>query len=141
MRVPRLMQQYAVDQWEKIEGSRMEWVRKNQKTIRAGMYQGLIDAQEQGDLVNAGRKVILPPTVYGSPRFYCEAFQNAMAIVRTLGKPDIFITFTCNLRWKEIKEALHPGEQPHDRPDITCRVFKQKYDSLMNDLIKKEVLS
>ena len=117
----------------------MEWVCNNQKTICVEKYQGLIDAQEQGDLVNAGRKIILPPTVYGSPRFYCEAFQNALVIVRTLGMPDIFVTFTCNPRRREIKEALNPGEQPHDCPDIACRVFKQKYDALMDDLIKKEI--
>ena len=136
----KMMQQYAVDQWAKIEGSRLEWVRKNQKTIRAEKYQGLINAAFAGDNVDVGIKVILPATIYGSPRFYSEAFQDAMAIVRYFGKPDIFITFTCNPKWSEITTALHPGEQTHDRPDLSCRVFTQKYDALMDDLLKKEIL-
>ena len=47
-------------------------------------------------MVNVGRKVILPPTIYGSPRFYSEAFIDAMTIVRKFGKPEYFITFTTN---------------------------------------------
>jgi len=54
----RLMQQYAVDSWAKIEGSRMQWVQQNQKTIRAEKYQGLIDAIAVGDANVAGRRVI-----------------------------------------------------------------------------------
>ena len=140
MKMRKLMQQYAVDQWAKIESSRLYWARHNQKTIRAEKYQGLLDAAHAGDTVNVGRKIILPPTIYGSPRFYSEAFQNAMAIVRHLGKPDIFITFTCNPKWPEITSALNAGEKPCDRPDLTCRVFKLKYESLMDDIIKKQIL-
>lgn len=138
-RLRKLLQQYAVDQWAKIEASRLEWAYKNQKTIRAEKYNGLIDAIHNADRVNVGRKIILPPTIYGSPRFYSEAFQDAMAIVRHLGKPDLFITFTCNPKWPEITEALNDGEQSCDRPDLCCRVFKLKFDSLMDDLIKKHI--
>ena len=35
MRSRRLMQQFAVDQWGKIECSRMHWVRTHQSSIRA----------------------------------------------------------------------------------------------------------
>ena len=71
--------------------------------IRADKYQGLIDALFQDDTVNVGKKIILPPSVYGSPRFYAEAFQDAMAIVRHYGKPLSFITFTTNPKWPEIE--------------------------------------
>lgn len=49
----RLTQQSAVDQWAKIEGSRLDWVCQNQKSIRAEKYQGLLDAfrQDMLDLV------------------------------------------------------------------------------------------
>eukprot|EP00095_Tigriopus_kingsejongensis_P006864 snap_masked-scaffold2772_size12454-processed-gene-0.0 protein:Tk06864 transcript:snap_masked-scaffold2772_size12454-processed-gene-0.0-mRNA-1 annotation:"PREDICTED: uncharacterized protein LOC101255235" len=47
------MQQYAVDQWAKIEGSRLDWVRHNQKSIRAEKYKGLLDAASDGELVAA----------------------------------------------------------------------------------------
>ena len=134
MKSRRLMQQYAVDQFAKIEGSRLDWVRNNQRAIRAEKYSGLIDANGQNDLQNAGRRIILPPTVYGSPRFYHEKFQDAMAIVRKFGKPDLFLTFTCNPQWQEIQEALNEGESYTDRPDLCVRVFKMKMDELLSDL-------
>ena len=63
-----------------------------------------------------------------------------MALVRHFGKPDYFITMTCNPKWKEIEEGLFPGEQLKDRPDLAARVFKMKYDSLLHDLLKEDIL-
>lgn len=63
-----------------------------------------------------------------------------MTLVRKFGKPDYFITFTCNPKWPEIQSALHHGEQPSDRPDICARVFKLKLNALMDDLTKKGCL-
>ena len=140
MRCRRLMQTYAVDMWCKIEAARLHWAKTHQKEIKAEKYSGLLDAIAQNDLQNAGRKIILPPTIYGSPRFYQKCFQNAMALVRHFGKPDYFITMTCNPKWKEIQQGLFPGETVKDRPDLAARVFKMKYDSLMNDLLKECVL-
>ena len=108
-------------------------------TIRAEKYRVLIDAVHAGDVARVGTKIVLPPTIYGSPRFYAECFQNAMAIVRTFGKPDLFISFTCNPKWNEITSALNDGEHACDRPDLTARVFKMKFDALMDDLIKRHV--
>jgi Helitron helicase-like domain at N-terminus len=36
--------------------------------------------------------------------------QDAVAIVRRYGKPDLFITFTCNPCWPEIAAELLPGQ-------------------------------
>ena len=47
---------------------------------------------------------------------------------------------TCNPNWPEIKEQLKQGQTAQDRPDLVARVFKQKKDQLMNDLIVGEVL-
>ncbi len=49
---------------------------------------------------------------------------DAMAIIGKFGPPDLFITFTCNPNWTEITENPMDGESPHDRPDLTARVFK-----------------
>ncbi|GFR71486.1 ATP-dependent DNA helicase PIF1 [Elysia marginata] len=131
----KLTELYAVDQWAKVEAGRLDWVRRNKKALRVEKYQGLLDAVQAGDVNEIGVKVILPSTIYGSPRFYSEAFQDAMAIVRHLGKPDIFITFTCNSKW-----SLNPQEQACDRPDLSCRIFKQKFDALMDDILKSKIL-
>ncbi|XP_016206591.2 uncharacterized protein LOC107646964 [Arachis ipaensis] len=51
---------------------------------------------------------------------------------------DLFITFTCNSEWPEIKRLLDPLHlKPVDRPDIVCRMFKIKLDMLIKYL-KKE---
>jgi hypothetical protein len=53
-------------------------------------------------------------------------FLDAMAIVQRWGKPDYFITMTCNPYWEEITEKLLPGQTPQDRPDLVARVYKAK---------------
>ena len=99
----------------------------------------MLDAASTGDIAQVGNKIILPPTITGSPRFYVEKYQDAMAIVRKFGKPTIFITMTCNPEWSDIKESLNPGETAYDRPDIATRVFKLKNDMLLKDIEKNEI--
>jgi hypothetical protein len=53
-----------------------------------------------------GKVFILPATFTGSPRHMHKYAQDAMAYVRNYGRPDLFITFTCNSAWHEIKGAL-----------------------------------
>ena len=66
-------------------------------------------------------------------------YQDAMAVVRKYGKPDLFITITCNPTWKEIKEELLPGQKAEDRPDITSRVFKLKLQDIEQEIIKNGI--
>jgi len=47
-----------------------------------------------------------------------ERSQDAMTYVRHYGRPDLFITFTCNTKWIEIESCLHDGQKPQDRHDI-----------------------
>jgi hypothetical protein len=72
------------------------WVRRNQQTLRANLYQGLLEQVGGDDEAPAGRMVILPPSFTGGPRYMTSLYRDAMAIVRKLGKPDLFITMTCN---------------------------------------------
>lgn len=62
--------------------------------------------------------------------------QDAMTYIRALGRPDLFITFTCNQNWEEIKILLLLGQTSMHRHDITARVFTQKLKSLMNLIIQ-----
>jgi hypothetical protein len=68
-----------------------------------------------------------------------QLYHDAMAIVRTRGKPDLFITMTCNPKWPEVTEALLPGQNEQERPDLLARVFKLKLDELLHDLYKSHV--
>ena len=58
-----------------------------------------------------------------------QKYQDSMTIAYNFGKPDLFITMTCNPNWKEIKENLNPGEEAMDRPDIVARVFDLAFDN------------
>jgi len=68
-----------------------------------------------------------------------EYTQDAMAYVRLYGRPDLFITFTCNPNWPEIKEYLMPGQTANDRYDLISRVFRHKLVKLM-ELIEKHMV-
>ena len=135
----RLTQQYITDQFAKVERARMNWAHLNQKTIKAEKYKGLLDAHDNGDIASAGKRVILPPSISYSPRWYTERYQDAMTIVRHAGKPDLFVTFTCNPKWPEIQQSLHEGESAFDRPDICARVFNLKAKELIDDIVKNGI--
>ena len=101
--------------WAKIEAYKLNWVKHNQKTIRAETYKGLVDAiNKDDDASNVGQRIILPSSIYGSPRWYTKAFQDAMATVRQYGAPDLFITFSCNPKHRAITDSLLPGQTSQD---------------------------
>ena len=130
----RLFQQYLTDMWAKIESSRIDWHSRNQDKLRTDLYRGLVDAIASGDGDKAGRRVILPSSFTGGPRHMMGLYQDAMAIVRKFGKPHLFVTFTCNPMWPEIKKALEQGQMAVDRGDIVSRLFSLKKDALMDDI-------
>lgn len=68
-----------------------------------------------------------------------QCVQDAMTYVRKYGRPDLFITFTCNPQWADIKDNLFDGQKPTDRHDITARVFRQKLKALMDLIVKLQV--
>ncbi|XP_058797566.1 uncharacterized protein LOC131667852 [Phymastichus coffea] len=63
-----------------------------------------------------------------------------MAILNETGKPDIFLTMTCNPNWSEITDNLLPGQQVADRPDLVARVFDLKKDYLLDIVVKKSFI-
>jgi hypothetical protein len=67
-----------------------------------------------------------------------QRFLNAMAIVQRFGKPDYFITMTCNLYREEITSNLEPGQEPQDRPELVARVYRAKLRDLKDLLIKRK---
>lgn len=137
----KLFQQFVVDQYLRIERQNLAYIRHNQRQLRAECYQGLVDAlQDQDRDQRIGRRIVLPATVIGSPRFMQQRYQDSMAIVRAKGKPDLFITMTCNPRWPEIAQHLLSHQTAQDRPDLCTRVFHAKLHAMLDDLVKKKVL-
>jgi ATP-dependent DNA helicase PIF1 len=138
----RLFQQFAVDTYIKIESSRLDFIRKNQDRLRADLYQGLVDSMLDGDIraEKVGKRTVLSPSFIGGPRDMRRRYMDAMALVRKFGKPDIFLTMTCNPNWDEIRTELLPGQTPQDRSDLVVRVFHAKLQELKHRLTKHDIL-
>ncbi|KAE9002551.1 hypothetical protein PR001_g18217 [Phytophthora rubi] len=82
-----------------------------------------------------GKRIVLPSTHSGSRRAMYKSYQYSMAIVREYGKPDVFVTMTCNPTWEEIEEKIpEPNQSAQDRPDIVARVWQQKLAELLKDV-------
>ncbi|XP_042942780.1 uncharacterized protein LOC122276962 [Carya illinoinensis] len=62
-----------------------------------------------------------------------------MTLVQRYGKPDIFLTMTCNPNWKEISTQLLPHEETQNRPDLIARIFRAKLEDLKYQLFKREI--
>ncbi|GBM72301.1 ATP-dependent DNA helicase pif1 [Araneus ventricosus] len=62
----------------------------------------------------------------GSPHNMQQNYQDAMAMVRKFGKPDLFLTFTCNPSWFEVLNCMEGVQRPEDRPDIIKRTFRRR---------------
>ena len=140
--VRRLFQQWIVDFYVKIEKDRIQYCKDHQKELKADTYQGLQDYMENSanDMNGqVGKTIILPSTFIGSPRNIQQCYQDAMAIVNEKGKPDIFLTMTCNPNWPEIQENLLAGQQASDRPDLVARVFHLKKNRLIVLIVKDKI--
>jgi hypothetical protein len=77
----------------------LKYIRNQQSKLRVDTYSGLADALQataNEANVRVGKLVVLPSSFIGSPRNMVQNYQDAMAKVRKFGKPDLFITFTCN---------------------------------------------
>uniref|UniRef100_A0A0D3BBU1 Helitron helicase-like domain-containing protein n=1 Tax=Brassica oleracea var. oleracea TaxID=109376 RepID=A0A0D3BBU1_BRAOL len=136
----RLLHQYIVDAYVATEQERLRFIRHSQKKLRAELFTNVCDALERGDTdaSQLGKKVILPSSFTGGPRYMSEKYQDAMAICRWYGNPHLFITLTANPNWVQLKEHLdvYGGDSPNNRPDLECRVFKLKLEEMMSDFKK-----
>ncbi|XP_072073101.1 uncharacterized protein [Arachis hypogaea] len=133
----RLFQQFLVDGYSMIESSRLNFIRLDQEKFRCEMYKGIKEAVLSGETTpsSRGKCIILPSSFTGGPRYMIQNYQDAKAICKVVGYPDLFITFTCNPKWPEVEEFIKNRElNPEDRPDIVCRAFKAKLDLLIKDI-------
>lgn len=147
----RLTQQYFLQAYIMVENNRMNYFRQNQKQLRIECYQGLLDhvMRSASNISNnfekerIGNLFILPSTYIGSPRYMQQHYHDAMAICRSVNsKIDLFMTITCNPKWKELKEVLKqfpPNTTPNDIPNITVRLFNLKFKDILNDIVKHKL--
>ncbi|KAL8102297.1 hypothetical protein AgCh_026978 [Apium graveolens] len=137
----RLYQQYVVDTFSTIEQARLWWFRTNQTTLRSELYSNIQRNLNEGtsDSANTGKGFILPAGFVGSRRYMQQNFQDALAVCRHIGHPDIFLTMTTNPLWDEVIQMMKllPYCQPQNSPDVMARVFRLKLDQLIDDIKKK----
>ncbi|XP_071903985.1 uncharacterized protein [Coffea arabica] len=143
LHIGRLLQHYVVDMYVKIESTRLDFYRlnDNQTRLRTELYQSLIDSLSQGESSssNIGTRIILPGSFIGGPRDMRRRYMDAMSLVQRYGKPDIFLTMTCNRNWPEIKNLLLRTDKIENRPDLVSRVFRAKLEQLKNEIFKKNI--
>ena len=87
----KLTMQYICDCWIRVETSRLNFVRGNQKQNRADLYTGLTDQLSRKSIEDGailGKCVVLPSTFEGSPRQMYQAYQDAMCLVQRFGRAD-----------------------------------------------------
>ncbi|KAF8102818.1 hypothetical protein N665_0193s0002 [Sinapis alba] len=126
----RLLHQYIVDAYTATEQERLRFISLNQKKLRADLYSNVCDAVESGDadVSQLGRKIILPISFTGGPRYMAEKYQDAMAICRWYGNPNLFITVTANPNWEcSFLELL-----------LVKGIKKQETASMINEYISAE---
>jgi hypothetical protein len=102
---------------------------------------GFVDAMTVHDLMSGdiGRTTILSASFTGGKRHMVQVYQDGMAMVREFGRPDLFVTFTCNPAWTEIKELLLDHQGANYDPVTVTRIFKQKLLALLDVVIKDKV--
>jgi hypothetical protein len=137
----KLTLQFFVDAFACVLHFRLNWIRNHQGNLRTDLYAGLQDAVERGDTraEQVGKRILLPSTITDSPRYKKQNFQDAMAICRWAGYPDLFVTFTCNAAWPEIQSMVEElGQTASERPDIVVCVFHIKLKEFLRDIKERE---
>ena len=125
------------DMWAQVEARMCHFhsLPKQQMLYRAGRVAAVEDQLHRGvPAGDIGQTVVrLPSSFVGSAKYYQQLYLDALALPRRFGKPDLFITVTCNPRWPEIAYALPAGAVWQDHPDIVSRVFMLKLKSVITD--------
>jgi len=106
-------------------------------------YSSLQSSSDTGTTkgLTKGKRVILPSTFVGSPRYMDQLYFDGMAICSHVGFPNLFITLTCNPNWPEIRRLLSPlNLKPTDRPDIVSRIFRLRYEHMLSYLTNGQLL-
>ncbi|XP_071057338.1 uncharacterized protein [Onthophagus taurus] len=138
----KLFQQYIVDAWVRAEASELWYLKQNQERFRlvsADVVRRRLEDQCRGTDTRIGKIWVLPTSHTGSIRYKNRKYLEALAMVARHGKPDLFITMTCNPKWDEIQNNLEYAQKYEHRPDLVARVFKTKLNEFIDDIVNKQL--
>ncbi|XP_032445815.1 uncharacterized protein LOC116736996 [Xiphophorus hellerii] len=122
---------------------------KDGKNISSKMLQ---DKEELEKLIQNKEATRFMQPLRGTPAYWEKGLRDLHAMVRQLGKPTFFCTFSAaEMRWPEVIEAVKSqhGEQVHfseldwnakcdilrSNPVTVMRMFEKRVDALFRDLI------
>jgi len=132
----RLGQTYLVDMISRSIDYRLQFNKFSQYSLFGQSRQdgseienleGDANANDEGNNEEVEKTTFLSQSFHGSRRHLLALAQSAICLVTEFGRPTLFITFTCNPHWSEIKEMLLEGETAYDRADVTNKVFMQSF--------------
>jgi hypothetical protein len=139
----KLSLEFYCDMWSQVEARNAQFHRSPQQQAK---YRGARVAAVEDQLSTGapaseiGQPVIrLPSSFVGSARYYQQLYLDAMALPRKFGKPDLFITLTCNPNWTEIRDAIPQGSHWQYHMDIVNRVFALKLKQFIKDIVGNEL--
>jgi hypothetical protein len=129
----RLCSQWLCDYKARKDDVELNWIRHNQRLLTRG------SAQQEADILAkrlsgepVGPQVTkMPKSFYGSKNHLHDEMHNGLALVRKIGSPLFFITFTFNPKWKELTSLLLPGQTASDRPSLVAGIFRLKLKALL----------
>ncbi|KAM3356083.1 hypothetical protein P3S68_022797 [Capsicum galapagoense] len=133
----RLFQQFLVDGYTMMESFRLKFIRLHKKKLRSDFYKGLEEVVLKRDIEpsSQGQRVVLSSSFTGGTHYMLQNYQDAKTIYKWAEYADLFIIFTCNLKWPEVTRFVKcRGLSPEDRPDILTKIFKIKLDQLLKNL-------
>jgi hypothetical protein len=137
----RLTLEFLCDAQAQIEARELQFhsLAVQQAKYRTASAQRVVEQINATNAADIGTPIILPASFTGSPKYYHRLYLDAMALPRRFGKPDLFITMTCNPSWPEITAALPPGSIWQHHPDIVARVFLMKLNDMLDKICKREL--
>ena len=132
------------DVWAQVESMKLGFLRspQAQSRFRSSRFCAVEDTiRNQGNLANEGTPVVMPASFVGGAKWYRALYHDAMALPAHFGRPDLFLTMTCNPRWSEIVNSIPAGVDPDPvlHADIVARVFMLKWMALMHDIIVGQI--
>uniref|UniRef100_A0A183C066 ATP-dependent DNA helicase n=1 Tax=Globodera pallida TaxID=36090 RepID=A0A183C066_GLOPA len=143
----RLAEYFTISVLNRIERNEMDHLKaiqtkRNYRQLLAREYIAAMEKglQKWGPSAKLGRVFLMPQTFAGSRQYYQGKYADLMTMVRHLGAPTWFVTFTGNPKWPEIVEALQGRQNYVHRADIVCRIFMDKATEFIKDLTERNVL-
>jgi Helitron helicase-like domain at N-terminus len=108
-----------MDMYSRIENERLQYIREGKLRQASEVFAGEEDTQEKDNYEMELRHAfagVLPSSFLGSRAWTSERVADALALLRSLGKPSLLITMMTNPKWPEIISQLRPGQTASDIP-------------------------